>query len=313
MGSKGGLKVWSMLWLASAVMAWVLSGCAWIDTQQRAKVYRPTAGTMADWKPITDHDEALWLEMPPARPGGQAQRLRAVWIPSDNPVAPSVLYLHGTFRNVFQNRPKIAAIHAAGFSVLAVDYRGWGESTTLLPSEESIMEDAEVAWAALTHRAPKPDSRVIFGHSMGSGVAVELALRHRDPLAYGALVVESAMTSMPDMVRDINPFGIVLVPLVTQQFASIDKIGSIDAPKWFLSGTADHTVPPQQTQRLYEAAPGPKHIEMFDGGSHSGLHKEFEQRYQAVWHDVAASLRDRASPAETTAAGTANTAPAALH
>jgi len=272
-----------------------LPGCAWIDAQQRAKVYRPAAGTLADWKPITDHDEALWLDLPPAQAGTAPQRLRALWIPADDPAAPSVLYLHGTFRNVFWNRPKIAAIHEAGFSVLAVDYRGWGESSNLLPSEESIMEDAEVAWAELTRRAAKPDSRVIFGHSMGSGVAVELALRHREPRAYGALVVESGMTSMPDILRDYGVVGVVLAPLVTQQFASIDKIGSVAAPKWFLSGSADKTVPPRQTRALYDAAQGVKHIEVFEGGSHSGLHKEFEQRYQAVWREVAASLSDEAA------------------
>jgi uncharacterized protein len=275
---------------------------------------------MAEWKPITAHDEALWLDMPRATadasadaPAGAAadaaaQRLRAMWIPADDPTAPAVLYLHGTFRNVFQNRPKIAAIHSAGLSVLAVDYRGWGESTSLLPSEQSIMEDAEVAWAELTRRATKPDSRVIFGHSMGSGVAVELALRHREPLAYGALVVESGMTSMPEMVRDYGAIGALLAPLVTQQFASIEKIGSISAPKWFLSGTADRTVPPQQTRRLYDAANGVKHVEMFEGGSHSGLHREFEQRYRAIWQDVAASLQ--ASRSEAGSAKTASSAAA---
>jgi len=280
-------------WLVVAVLACALlgqGGCAWIDTQQRAKVYRPAPGTAADWTPITARDEAIWIDIPSAQPGAQPERLRALWIPADDPAAPSVLYLHGTFRNVFQNRPKIAAIHAAGFSVLAVDYRGWGESSKLLPSEQTIVEDGEVAWAELTRRAPKAHSRVIFGHSMGSGVAVELALRHREPPEYGALVVESGMTSMPDMVRDINPVGVLFVPLVTQQFASIDKIGRIGAPKWFLSGTADRTVPPEQTRRLYDASKGEKHLEMFEGGSHSGLHQEFEQRYVAVWRDVAASL-----------------------
>ncbi len=317
MGSTSGLIGRARAWLALAVVAsgaLGLSGCAWIDTQQRAKGYRATPGTIAEWKPVTDRDEAIWLDLPPAHGEAQAnaqpdpapQRLRALWIPADDPAAPSVLYLHGTFRNVFQNRPKIAAIHAAGFSVLAVDYRGWGESTNLLPSEQSIMEDAEVAWAELTRRAPKPDSRVIFGHSMGSGVAVELALRHRDPPAYGALVVESGMTSMPDMVRDYGAIGVVLAPLVTQQFTSIDKIGAIEAPKWFLSGSADKTVPPQQTWRLYETARGEKHVEIFEGGSHSGLHREFEQRYQAIWRDVASRL----GGARVEQAGAAAAAPA---
>lgn len=246
---------------------------------------------MADWKPVSAHDELLWLDLPPASDATAGpQRLRAVWIGADDAHAPAVLYLHGTFRNLIYNQPKIAAIHAAGFSVLAVDYRGWGESSRLLPSEQSIMEDAERTWAEFVRRAPDAHSRVIFGHSMGSGVAVELALRHADPLAYGALVVESGMTSMPDLVRDATPLGFIAAPLVTQQFASIDKIGAIAVPKWFLSGSADKTVPPQQTQRLYDAARSPKHLEFFEGGSHSGLHREFAERYQALWHEVAATL-----------------------
>lgn len=251
---------------------------------------------MADWQPVSAHDEPIWIDIDTAPPAASSdaapERLRAIWVPAGDADAPAVLYLHGTFRNVYFNRPKIAAIHAAGFSVLAIDYRGWGESSKLLPSEETILQDAEAAWTTFTRRVPQPQSRVIFGHSMGSGVAVELALRHREPLGYGALVLESGMTSMPDLVRDINPFGILLVPLVTQQFASLDKIGRIDAPKWFLSGTADKTVPPQQTQRLFDAAREPKHLVWFEGGTHSGLHNEFEARYRAVWQEVAEALRN---------------------
>jgi uncharacterized protein len=274
-----------------------LAGCAWIDAEQRLRVYRPTQGTMSDWQPVTEQDEALWIDVPPADAGAPAQRLRAVWLTQPDPAAPGVLYLHGTFRNVFQNRPKIAAIFAAGFSVLAVDYRGWGESTPILPSEASIVEDAGLAWAELARRVQDPHSRVIFGHSMGSGAAVELALRQSAPPTYGALVLESGMTSMPDLVRDIHPLGGLLVPLVTQQFDSIDKIDRIDPPKWFLSGTADNTVPTQQTRALFDAAQGDKHLVLFEGGSHSGLHQEFEQRYRAVWRDVAATLRAERSAA----------------
>ena len=275
---------------ALLALALLLPGCAWLDVKQRGWIYRPTPGVLADWKPITDHDEAIWLERPTSGPDGPPQRLRAIWVPAADPAAPGVLYLHGTFRNLFQNRPKIAAIHAAGFSVLAVDYRGWGESTPTLPSEDSIVEDAELAWAEFMRRVPQPNQRIIFGHSMGSGVAVELALRHRAPPAYGALVLESAMTSMPDIARDQGVLGTVGAWLTTQHFNSIDKIGAIDAPKWFLSGTADRTVLSHQSQRLYDAAPAPKHIELFVGGSHSGLAQEFETRYREVWQQVAATL-----------------------
>ena len=271
-------------------LALLMPGCAWLDVKQRGWIYRPTPGVLADWQPITAADEAIWLVRPEPGPDGQPQRLRAIWVPGPDPAAPGVLYLHGTFRNLFQNRAKIAAIQAAGFSVLAVDYRGWGESTHLLPSEDSIVEDAEIAWAEFARRVPQPNQRIIFGHSMGSGVAVELALRHRTPPGYGALVLESAMTSMPDIARDQGTLGTVGAWLTTQHFTSIDKIGRIDAPKWFLSGTADRTVLSHQTQRLYDAAHAPKQIELFEGGSHSGLAQEFETRYREVWQAVAAAL-----------------------
>ena len=288
----GGMRV-SPVMSALVMLALVsaLSGCAWLDVKQRGWIYRPTSGQWGDWQAISPHDEPIWLTRPSERAGEPAQRLRAVWVPGPTPTAPSVLYLHGTFRNLFQNRSKIAAIHAAGFSVLALDYRGWGESSVALPSEASIVEDAELAYAEWQRRVPDPAARILFGHSMGSGVAVELALRHREPAGYAALVLESAMTSMPDIARDQGVLGSVAAWLTTQQFASIDKIDQISAPKWFLSGTADNTVPSRQTERLYAAAHDPRQLVLFEGGSHSGLADEFETRYQAVWQDVASTVR----------------------
>ncbi len=292
---RGGLGTWALL--LAAVLS-LLPGCAWLDTKQRGWIYRPTPGVLADWQPISARDEPIFLEIPAGAGSGTGpQRLRAIWVPSDDPQGPAVLYLHGTFRNLFQNRPKIAAIHDAGFSVLAVDYRGWGESSPLLPSEASIVEDAELAWVEFQRRVPLPQSRIVFGHSMGSGVAVELALRHREPPSYGALVLEAAMTSMPDIARDQGVLGSFAALLTTQHFSSIDKIAAIPGPIWFLTGSADNTVPSHQSQRLYDAAQGDKHLQVFDGGSHSGLADEFPDRYREVWREVAATLAATPAPA----------------
>ena len=305
-GGPNWRTLWRTLWrptlrltlrvvLGLSLLTPALSGCAWLDVKQRGWIYRPTPGQLSDWQAITPQDEAFWLSRPADAaqpgPGAPAQRLRAIWVPGPDAAAPAVLYLHGTFRNLFQNRAKIAAIQAAGFAVLALDYRGWGESSAVLPSEASIVEDAELAWAELQRRVPQAAARIIFGHSMGSGVAVELALRHRAGPAYGALVLESAMTSMPDIARAQGFWGGVAAWVTTQQFASIDKIGQIDAPKWFLTGSADNTVPSRQTERLYAAAHGPRQLERFDGGSHSGLAQEFPARYRAIWQQVAAKVK----------------------
>ncbi len=268
-----------------------MSGCAWMDAKQRELIYRPTPGVLAQWEAITPMDLPLWLEG--ERPG---LRLRAMWIPQADPQAPAVLYLHGTFRNLFQNRPKIAAIHAAGFAVLAVDYRGWGESTPDLPSEATIVQDAEIAWVEFARRVPRAGSRVIYGHSMGSAAAVQLAWRHRSGGEYGAVVLESAFTSMPDIARDRGGIAALLGALSTQHFNSLARIADIPGPKWFITGTADRTVPPAHSQRLFDAATEPRRLVVIEGGSHSRLQEQDAPRYLATWREVAGALA--ASPPE---------------
>lgn len=273
-----------------------LCGCAWVDAKQRALIYRPTPGSLQDWQPLTSADELLWLPVRTSATKDRdaslpAQGVRAVWVPQADPSAPAVLYLHGTFRNVFQNRPKIEAIHAAGFAVLALDYRGFGDSSALLPSEDSIVEDGEAAWEELVRRVAQPARRALFGHSMGGAVAVELAFRHREaPPAYGALVLESAFTSMPQLALDRYPWAVFIDLLTTQRFDSLAKIGKIDTPTWLMAGTADRTVSSTHSRLLHSTAARACALVMFEGGTHSRLHQEFRLAYRQVWIDIAAQM-----------------------
>lgn len=310
-GGRGWRQIVAAILLAASLPV-VISGCAWFDAQQRNLIYRPTPGTVDSWKPITEHDEALWLDLPlapGAAPGTAPQRLRAMWVPQPDTSAPAVLYLHGTFRNVFQNQPKIRSIHDAGFSVLAVEYRGYGDSSFQLPSEQSVQEDVARAWQELQRRAPDPTRRVIYGHSMGSGAATTLAWSQREaaaagtaPPPYGALVLESAFTSLPDIARNYGAVGNLIAPLATQRFESIHKIGDITAPKWFIAGSKDDTVPPVHSQRLYDAARGERYLVMIEGGGHSRLNEDDPKRYAAAWADVARAVGGSATAPERKAA-----------
>lgn len=296
-GWRQALRAWPLA--AAASFACMLPGCAWLADQQRELLYRPTPGVLAQWHGISDADEPLWLTQVVDEQTNH--EIRALWIPQKDPRAPAVLYLHGTFRNLFQNRPKIEPIYAAGYSVLAIDYRGWGESTDITPSEASILADAEVAWREFAWRVPDARRRVVYGHSMGSGVAIELARRHQGTAAapgLGALVVEAAFTSMPDIARPRGTLGRVAAWLTTEQFNSIDKIPDITVPKWFLVGTADNTVPPMHSQALFNAATQPKSLIVFDGGSHSRMQEKDPDKYRATWQEVARWL---AAPAPAAA------------
>lgn len=262
-----------------------LGGCAWLDAKQRELVYRPTPGRPADFVGLRAQDQTYLVDVPGAideRP----DKLQLWWLPNGAPNAPTLLYLHGTFRNLFQNYRKIDALRSAGFDVLAVEYRGWGESSVVLPSEATINADAATAWSEVVKRQPDPGKRVIFGHSMGGGVAVELASHKRAGRDYAALILESTFTRLPDVAKANGVLGWIASWFATQQFDSVDKIGKIDAPILMMHGTADKTVPIELGRGLYEAAPAGTRWVPFDGGTHSGLDKEQPQQYREAVQGV---------------------------
>lgn len=268
-----------------------LTGCAWLDTRQRQIIYRPTPGMPADFSGLRAGDERYFLPVlapAPARPTPQTEpaaptpQIEVWWLPHANPGAPTLLYLHGTFRNLFENLHKIDALRAAGFAVLAVDYRGWGLSTLLVPSETSILQDADRAWAELTRREPRASQRVIYGHSMGSAVAVDLASRLQGQRDYSALILESAFTSFADVAAEAGLTARVLLGLGQQRFDSMQKIRRINAPLLMLHGSADATIAPQLGHALFSAAPAPKTWVLMHGGGHSNLAQVDATLYQVT-------------------------------
>lgn len=267
------------------------SGCGVLDARKREAMYRPTPGVPADFAGLRSGDLAYSVPVTsptPQRlvggdewPAGQPQAVRIWWLPQADPSAPALLYLHGTFRNLYQNVAKIEALRDAGFAVLAVDYRGWGSSTPLSPSEATITADARLAWNELVVRVPEPSRRVIYGHSMGGGVAVALAAQLRHPADYAGLVLESTFTSLPDVAASAGFWGRIGAWLAPERFDSLARIGGIDAPLLMLHGDADRTVPFTLGQRLFDAAPmREKTFVRIAGGSHSALQADAPDTYR---------------------------------
>lgn len=273
--------------LASLLML-SLAGCAWLDVRQRQLIYRPTPGVPADFAGLRAGDKRYFVTLPQVdgqlvgAAGEVPQRVEMWWLPHADQHAPTLLYFHGTFRTLYDNLHKIDALRAAGFSVLAVDYRGWGASTPIIPSEQSILQDADVAWAELQRREPRPYQRVIYGHSMGSGVAVDLASRLRAGSDYGALILESAFTSFSDVAREAGFWASLLALFTHESFASIDKISRVRAPLLMLHGGSDATVPIKLGEKLFASANAPKQWLRIEAGAHSDLDQVDPQAYQAT-------------------------------
>jgi uncharacterized protein len=269
-----------------AVLVWALplGGCAWLDLKQRELALRPTAAHPTERAELRPGD--IRYAVPVESSDDAAGQLALWWLPHPDPHAPALLYLHGTFRNLYRNLPKIDALRAAGFAVLGVDYRGWGDSTPLVPTEATIVADAWRAWAELVRWQPDPTRRVIFGHSMGGAVAVQLASALHAGRDYAALALESTFTRMPDIAAATGFWGRLVAAVTTLEFDSVSRIGRVDAPILMLHGSADDTVPVELGRRLRDAAPpGVRWIEV-PGGSHSRLHSQAPEVYRQAFRDL---------------------------
>jgi alpha-beta hydrolase superfamily lysophospholipase len=167
---------------------------------------------------------------------------------------------------------RISRWHDLGFNVLAVDYRGFGKSTEILPSEQTASEDARAAFDELVRRQPDPARRFVYGHSLGGALAVELA-SHLPADQLAGVIIESTFTSIPDLVRGMRWGWVPGIGLaVTQRFDTSERIAKVKAPLLILHGTADSVVPHTMADELYRLAGSQdKRVVKIEGGTHSGF------------------------------------------
>jgi fermentation-respiration switch protein FrsA (DUF1100 family) len=177
--------------------------------------------------------------------------------------ARTIVYFHNS-RETAASRAGIArALHARGLGVLLVEYRGYGASRGGSPSEEGLYLDAECALDMLVARGVGADRVVLWGTSLGTGVAAEMARRGRG----ARLVLEAPYTSIPELVTDVAP----VVParmLVPDRFDTLSKSEQIAVPTLVLHGDADEIVPFWMGQRLARAIRGARLVRI--AGAHHG-------------------------------------------
>jgi hypothetical protein len=192
-------------------------------------------------------------------------RLHGWWAPAE-PERAVLLFFHGNAGNISDRVDSIGVFHDLDLSVFIFDYRGYGQSQGE-PSEQGTYADAEAAWTYLTEeRGVPPDRIVMFGRSLGGGVAAELATRHRPR----ALVLESTFSSIRDMAAAAMP----LVPIgafLRTRYDTLSKVSSITAPVLVVHSRDDEVVPFEQGLAIYKAAPAPKALLELRYGHNEGF------------------------------------------
>jgi fermentation-respiration switch protein FrsA (DUF1100 family) len=224
----------------------------WIT--QRRLIYLPLSQTVPPVESVLSRAEEVELETE------DRLRLHAWFVPGSKDTA--VLVLNGNAGHRAHRAPLAEALSNKGFSVLLLDYRGYGGNPGS-PSEAGLASDARAARAWLEGR-PEVDRITYFGESLGAAVAVSLAMEEPPE----ALVLRSPFTSLAEVGRVHYPYLPVRL-LLWDRYEAIVGVGSLEVPTLVIAGERDGIVPVEQSRAVFEAAREPKRLVVIPGADHN--------------------------------------------
>lgn len=268
-------KPW-LLWPLGAGVSFYLLLCGGLAIGQRRLIFVPDRTLTYTPDQAGIPSETVLIPVP-----GTQESLHGWWLPAQGKARGTLLYLHGNGGNIGINLEQAIRLRNLGVSVLLVDYRGYGQSQGGGPSEASVYADARAAWNYLRNvRRLEADSIVVYGHSLGGAIAIDLVRDHPET---AGLIVQSSFTSI-EAAAQRQWFGriVPLAWLVNQRFESLAKVPTLRVPTLYLHGTADELFPTEMAQQLFDATPSPKTLEFFPGAGHNNVAQVGGDRYQAV-------------------------------
>lgn len=178
----------------------------------------------------------------------------------------TLLFFHGNAGNISHRLDSIAIFHQLGMSQLIIDYRGFGESTGK-PSVDGTVIDASTAWAWLTeHKHIAPERIIIFGRSLGGGVAAALAAKVQPR----ALILESTFTSIQAVAEGMYPW-LPVSWFIPQDYDTPANLKELRVPLLVVHSPDDATVSYRFGRELYEGYAGPKQFLQLHGSHNSGF------------------------------------------
>jgi len=280
-GHNNSMK-WASRIAALALALGLLSGCTALHEKQGEWIFQPSDRSWGGYG-AADGMRDTWIEFDSKRTGAHT-RLHALWLAAEprpgvqSQDAPVLLYLHGSRFNVAGSAFRARRMQQLGFSVLALDYRGFGKSDAVTPSEELAAEDARAAWEWLAQQHPG-QPRFIFGHSLGGAIAIDLASKVADE---SGTIVEGTFTSIPDVVTTMKWGWLPVGPWITQRFEAVKKVASIGSPLLVVHGSQDQLIKPELGRRLFDAARNPKAFVLVEGGSHHNTNSLGQAQYRSA-------------------------------
>lgn len=241
-----------LFWLLSIVTALLRIGCLYLRSFESQLLFHPRTEAQEWFSVSRDFEEAFLPD-----------RTHVLWCPLRDSKR-VVLYCHGNFGNISMREDWVRALqHHLSASVLLFDPPGYGK-TPGKPSERGCYSSVEAAFSQLLEWGWKGEQIVVWGKSLGGGMATEIAVRHPE---IRALVLLDAFTNVPDAAKVL--LGVPIGFLVRNRFDNAAKIGRVAAPKIIIGGENDALCPAWMTLKLGELAREPKNVHVLRGRNHA--------------------------------------------
>ncbi len=185
--------------------------------------------------------------------------------PAQREGAPLVVVFHGNAGNLSHRLPKFSSLMAKGYGVVLAGYRGYGGNPGK-PSQEGLLADARSLLAWLAGEGIRPERIVLYGESLGSGVAVHLAVEQ----AVAGVLLEAPYSSVAEVAQH-HYWYLPAKWLILDKWDSVSRIEGIEAPLLILHGERDRVIPVKFGKRLFEAAASPKDLVLEPQAGHNDL------------------------------------------
>ena len=222
-------------------------------------VYHPEPWQDRDWErqsglPLED----VWFQTP------DGARLFGWYVEAaaDRPV---MLWCHGNAGNIINRLDNLRLLYQMGVSVFLFDYRGYGKSQTIRPTEKGLYSDAYAAYDYLARiRKIRPERMVLFGRSLGASVAGELAAQR----PASALILESSFPSI-EAVAKVHYGGFPAHWFLGAEFRLVDRLPHLSLPTLIIHGEKDDIIPVELGRHVYDVAKPPKEWYVIEGAGHN--------------------------------------------